>query len=163
MDDATATQTAGTVENFGIEIGNAMGWPRMAGRVLATLMLHDGPMSMKQLQETLGASAGAISEMARLLDRNGVVTRVKIPNTRQIGYEYRHDAWLGCLQHQIAITTQLLRLAESSSGYVRVSVPFPCDPCSFRHLPSAAQRHPLRGHDPEPASSTFRSVLTAVQ
>ena len=115
MDDATDTQTAGTVENFGIEIGNAMGWPRMAGRVLATLMLHDGPMSMKQLQGTLGASAGAISEMARLLDRNGVVTRVKIPNTRQIGYEYRHDAWLGCLQHQIAITTQLLRLAESSS------------------------------------------------
>src|ERR1700704_5888776 len=48
LDDATATQTAGTVENFGIEIGNAMGWPRMAGRVLATLMLHDGPMSMKQ-------------------------------------------------------------------------------------------------------------------
>src|SRR3981189_2727720 len=92
LDDATATQTAGTVENFGIEIGNAMGWPRMAGRVLATLMLHDGPMSMKQLQGTLGASAGAISEMARLLDRNGVVTRVKIPNTRQIGYEYRHDA-----------------------------------------------------------------------
>ncbi|GLY69037.1 GbsR/MarR family transcriptional regulator [Amycolatopsis taiwanensis] len=115
MDNATAAGLPGTVENFGIEIGNAMGWPRMAGRVLATLMLHDGPMSMKQLREALGVSAGAISEMARLLDRNGVVTRVKIPNTRQTGYTYRHDAWLGCLQHQIAITTQLLRLAESSS------------------------------------------------
>ncbi len=83
--DATAVGLPGTVENFGIEIGNAMGWPPMAGRVLATLMLHDGPMSMKQLREALDASAGTISEMARLLDRNGVVTRVKIPNTRQTG------------------------------------------------------------------------------
>ena len=105
-----------TVESFGIEVGQAMGWPRMAGRVMATLMLHDGPMSMKQLQEALGVSAGSISEMARLLDRNGVVTRVKIPNSRQTGYEYRHDAWLGCLQHQIEVTTALLRLAESSGA-----------------------------------------------
>lgn len=104
-----------TVESFGIEVGQAMGWPRMAGRVMATLMLHDGPMSNRQLQDALGASAGSISEMARLLDRNGVVTRVRIPGSRQSGYRYRPDAWLGCLQHQIEITTRLLRLAESSA------------------------------------------------
>lgn len=105
-----------TVERFGVEVGAAMGWPRMAGRVFATLMLHDGPMSMKELRAALGASAGAISETTRLLAANGVVTRVKLPGGRQTGYEYRHDAWLGCLRHQIDIVTRLLRLAESSGA-----------------------------------------------
>jgi DNA-binding Lrp family transcriptional regulator len=113
--DGAAGRAPDTVEQFGIEIGSAMGWPRMAGRVFATLMLHDGPLSMKELQKALGASAGAISEMTRLLDANGVVTRVKIPGTRQTGYAYRDDAWMGCLEHQLAIATQLLGLAESSS------------------------------------------------
>lgn len=104
-----------TVEAFGVEIGLAMGWPPMAGRVLATLMLHEGPMSMKELQEALSASAGAVSESARMLDFSRVVTRVKMPGGRQIGYVYRRNAWLGCLQHQVATTVRLLEVAESSS------------------------------------------------
>lgn len=113
-----------TVEEFGTEIGQAMGWPPMAGRVLATLMLHDGPMSVRELQATLNASAGAISESTRLLDFSRVVSRVKMPGGRQAGYEYRKNAWLGCLQHQVATTLRLLELAESSSRSDEITSPF---------------------------------------
>lgn len=107
-----------TVERFGSEISIAMGWPPTAGRILGTLMLHRDAMSMKELQETLDASAGAVSECARLLDECGVVQRVKMPSSRQIGYVYRQDAWLGCLQHEIDVVDRLLRLATSSRNEI---------------------------------------------
>jgi hypothetical protein len=51
--------------------------------------------------------------MARLLITNGTVDRVKSPGNRQAVYEWRADAWVGCLQHQLERTRQLRELAAT--------------------------------------------------
>lgn len=102
------------IDDFGLHIGRAMGWPPMAGRTAGVLMLSEAPMSMAGLQSALDASKGSMSETTRLLVESGTVRRFKQPGSRQYVYEWRDDAWAGCLQHQLDSTTQLLALAESA-------------------------------------------------
>ncbi|MEV0388872.1 hypothetical protein [Nonomuraea sp. NPDC050643] len=104
------------IDDFGLHIGRAMGWPPMAGRTAAVLMLSETPMTMPELQEALDASKGSMSETTRLLVVNGTVRRFKEPGSRQYVYEWRDDAWIGCLQHQLDQTTELLTLAESAQA-----------------------------------------------
>lgn len=100
------------VEEFGTHIGRAMGWPPIAGRAAGVLMLSEEPLTSAQLQETLGASKGSVSEMTRLLLAHGTVERFKEPGQRQYVYRWRDDAWVGCLQHVLDSTTRLRELAE---------------------------------------------------
>ncbi len=104
------------VEEFGTRIGRAMGWPRMAGRAAGVLMLSEGPLTLAQLQEALDASKGSVSETTRLLIANGVVERFKEPGSRQFAYRWRDDAWIGCLRHVLAATTELRGLAERAQA-----------------------------------------------
>ena len=104
------------IDNFGLHIGRAMGWPPMAGRAAGVLMLSESPMTMAQLQDALDASKGSMSEMTRLLVLSGTVRRFKEPGSRRYVYEWRDDAWIGCLQHQIESTTELLALAENAQA-----------------------------------------------
>ncbi|MEU6841837.1 hypothetical protein ABZ930_08205 [Streptomyces sp. NPDC046716] len=91
-----------------------MGWPPIAGRLAGVLMLSPAPLTLSELQATLGASKGSTSEMTRLLIANGTVERVKVPGVRQAVYAWRDDAWVGCLQHQLHQTEQLLELARAA-------------------------------------------------
>ncbi|MFI6734982.1 GbsR/MarR family transcriptional regulator [Nonomuraea sp. NPDC050451] len=102
------------IDDFGLRIGRAMGWPPMAGRAAGVLMLSETPMTMDELQAALNASKGSVSETTRLLVVNGTVRRFKEPGSRQYVYEWRDDAWIGCLQHQLEQTTELLGLAENA-------------------------------------------------
>ncbi|MFC8131862.1 GbsR/MarR family transcriptional regulator [Streptomyces sp. NPDC057302] len=99
------------VEEFGTHVGRAMGWPRMAGRAAGLLMLSDKPLTLTQLQEALDASKGSASEMTRLLIANGTVERYKEAGARHFVYRWRDDAWVGCLRHIVAATTELRELA----------------------------------------------------
>ncbi|WP_344860590.1 hypothetical protein [Amycolatopsis ultiminotia] len=101
-------------DDFATVIGQAMGWPPMAGRTAAVLLLSERPMTVQQLQDELGASAGSVSEMTRLLITNGVVHRFKPPGARHFAYEWRQDAWAGCLEHTLRQTTQLRELAHNA-------------------------------------------------
>lgn len=101
------------VESFGRQIGAAMGWPPMAGRAAGVLMLSDSPLNTAQLQVALDASKGSVSETTRLLIDNGVIERFKETGRRQFVYRWRHDAWVGCLEHQLRATLQLRDFAES--------------------------------------------------
>jgi DNA-binding transcriptional regulator GbsR (MarR family) len=105
------------VDDFGVHIGHVMGWPPAAGRAAGLLMLSETPLTSAQLQESLAASKGSISETTRLLITNGTVERFKEPGSRQYVYRWRDDAWIGCLRHQLDQTTELLALAER--GYKR--------------------------------------------
>ncbi|RQO43012.1 hypothetical protein DBV08_27265 [Rhodococcus sp. KBW08] len=107
--------TKALIEDFGVHIGGAMGWPPMAGRAAGVLMLSQTPMTMPQLQEALDASKGSVSETTRLLIATGTVERIKERGSRQSAYRWRDDAWIGCLQHQLEQTTELLSLAERAS------------------------------------------------
>lgn len=104
------------IDDFGSYIGRAMGWPPMAGRAAGVLMLSESPMTMAQLQDALHASKGSMSETTRLLVLSGTVRRFKEPGSRRYVYEWRDDAWIGCLQHQIEGTTELLALAENAQA-----------------------------------------------
>ncbi|WP_285622872.1 GbsR/MarR family transcriptional regulator [Actinoallomurus iriomotensis] len=102
------------IDDFGLHIGRAMGWPPMAGRTAGVLMLSETPMTMAELRRALDASKGSMSETTRLLMVSGTVRRFKEPGSRQYVYEWRDDAWTGCLQHQLEQTTELLTLAENA-------------------------------------------------
>lgn len=102
------------IEDFGVRIGGAMGWPPMAGRAAGVLMLSEQPVSMAELQEGLEASKGSVSEVTRLLIDNGVLERFKESGQRQYVYQWRPDAWIGCLRHQVEATTQLLDFAREA-------------------------------------------------
>lgn len=125
-----AADEGALIEDFGLRIGRAMGWPPMAGRTSGVLMLSENPLTLGELQEALDASKGSASEMTRLLIDNGVVERFKEPGSRQFVYRWRDDAWVGCLQHQVTVNRELLELA--GNAVVR-----------GKHLP-AAQRGRLR-------------------
>lgn len=99
------------VEEFGQRIGQAMGWPPMAGRAAGLLMLSERPVTLGQLQDSLNASKGSISEMTRLLIASGTVERYKEPGQRHFVYRWRDDAWTGCLRHVLDSTVQLRELA----------------------------------------------------
>lgn len=104
------------IDDFGLRIGRAMGWPPMAGRAAGVLMLSKAPMTMAELQSALDASKGSVSETTRLLIISGTVRRFKEPGSRQYVYEWRDDAWIGCLQHQLEQTIELLTLAENAQA-----------------------------------------------
>ena len=103
-------------EDFATVLGQTMGWPRMAGRTAAVLLLSPLPMTVRQLQDEIGASAGSVSEMTRLLITNGVVRRFKPPGARHFVHEWRPDAWAGCLEHQLRQAEQLRELAHRTEG-----------------------------------------------
>ena len=105
------------IDDFATVIGQAMGWPPMAGRTAGVLLLSEQPMTVQHLQDEVGASAGSVSEMTRLLIDNGVVHRFKEPGTRHFVYEWRSDAWVGCLEHQLRQTEQLRDLARHSAEH----------------------------------------------
>ncbi|WP_405659818.1 hypothetical protein OG379_05300 [Streptomyces sp. NBC_01166] len=102
------------VEEFGMHVGRAMGWPPMAGRAAGLLMLSEKPMTLAELQEALDASKGSVSEMTRLLVTNGTVERYKEAGQRHFVFRWREDAWAGCLQHIVSSTAQLRELAEQA-------------------------------------------------
>jgi len=114
MPARAAQEVVGTVELFGVCIANTMHWPPMAGRMLATLMLHDGPMTAQELRTALGASPGAVSQCSRMLVDSGVIRRFKAPGSRMTSFVYREDAWIGCLQHELSTSEELRKLAESA-------------------------------------------------
>lgn len=111
-----AGSSVALLDDFAAVIGQTMGWPPMAGRTAGVLLLSDRPMTVQQLQDELGASAGSVSEMTRLLIMNGVVRRFKAPGTRYFVYEWRPDAWAGCLEHQLRQAEQLRVLAHRTGG-----------------------------------------------
>lgn len=115
-DDDELREHSALIEDFGLRIGTAMGWPPMAGRVAGALMLSETPMTLTRLQRALNASKGSVSESTRVLMASGTVARTKEPGRRQLAYTWREDAWLGCLHHQLDHTTQLLELANKADA-----------------------------------------------
>jgi DNA-binding transcriptional regulator GbsR (MarR family) len=103
-------------EDFATVIAATMGWPPLAGRTAAVLLLSEHPMTTSQLQTETGASAGSISEITRLLIANGIVRRFKEPGARYFAHQWRADAWAGCLAHQLQQTVQLRELAHRTQA-----------------------------------------------
>ncbi len=85
-------------EDFGLFFEH-LGVPRMAGRILAWLLLCEPPeQTMQDLVDALGASKSSISTMTRLLMNFGLIERLSLPGERRDFYRVRSDVWRHSLE-----------------------------------------------------------------
>lgn len=125
--EARAAGAEVVLADFARVIGQTMGWPPTAGRTAGVLMLSERPLTARELQAQVGASAGSMSECTRLLIENGVVHRFKAPGSRHFVHEWRPDAWVGCLEHQLRQVETLRDLAHRTTATAG-SLPGPVGP-----------------------------------
>ncbi len=87
------TATAQVVEELAHAFG-AFGVPRMAGRILGQLLVSTEPYeTLDSLADSLGASKGSMSTMARMLVSTGLIELVAVPGGRRDHYRIRPGAW----------------------------------------------------------------------
>jgi DNA-binding MarR family transcriptional regulator len=110
---AAESAQAAFVEEYGLYVERKGRLPRMAGRILAQLLIDEQPhLSQAALCEALKASAGAVSGTLRLLVEAGFVKRVSIAGSRKDFYRLVEDSWGVSLAHGVEDTQQFARIAE---------------------------------------------------
>ncbi len=84
------------VERLGV-VAQGDGLPRIAGRIMAYLVIHGGPVRSSDLAEQLQVSRGSISTNSRLLESLSVIERVTRPGERQDYFQLRSDPYVEML------------------------------------------------------------------
>lgn len=69
------------------------GFPRIAGRIMAFLLVNEGPYTLDELAEELQISKTSASTNARLLEQHGIIERVLKPGDRRDFYRLAEDHW----------------------------------------------------------------------
>jgi DNA-binding transcriptional regulator GbsR (MarR family) len=86
------------IEAMGIRFDEA-GMPRMAGRILGSLLICDPPhQSAAQLADQVESSKASISTMTRLLMGLHLVERMTLPGDRCTYYRVKENAWTELLK-----------------------------------------------------------------
>ena len=89
------------------------GFPRMAARVLITLMAaEEDSLSAGELGERLGVSPAAISGAVRYLIQIGILIREPVAGARSDRYRLPDDAWYTATATESRILKDLAGLAE---------------------------------------------------
>ncbi|MEU5941777.1 MarR family transcriptional regulator [Micromonospora sp. NPDC047548] len=70
-----------------------VGFPRMAARVLFTVMSADEPLTAAEIGEQLGVSAAAVSGAVRYLTQFGMLLREPVPRSRRDRYRVPDNPW----------------------------------------------------------------------
>jgi DNA-binding transcriptional regulator GbsR (MarR family) len=95
---------AAFIEGFALKL-NESGMQRMAARVFATLLTAPGGgLTAREIAETLGASAGAVSGATSYLTRTGLVERTRTPGERVDRYDIKGTSWAEVM----AVETEML-------------------------------------------------------
>lgn len=108
MDQQTQIVIDEFIEKMGL-IAQADGIPRIAGRVLGALIIHDEPFSFSQLSDLLAVSRGSISTNTRLLVNLGIIERTTKRGERQDYFKLKETPYISLMQ---GIQT---RIAHASS------------------------------------------------
>ena len=75
------------IEEMARTCEQAFGLPRMGGRIWGALLLTEEEyLSSEDLMELISASRGSVSTMARLLERVGLIKRVRVRGDRRHYY-----------------------------------------------------------------------------
>lgn len=85
------------IERYGL-LAEQDGLPRIAGRLIALLIVEDGPFSFSDLAERLQVSRGSISTNTRLLERYGLIERIARAGDRQDYFQITQDPWVRLLE-----------------------------------------------------------------
>jgi DNA-binding transcriptional regulator GbsR (MarR family) len=80
------------VERMGLAL-EAEGLPRIAGRLLGFLLVHEGAFSLDDLADELHVSKASVSTNARQLERYGLLERTSAPGDRRDYYQMGPDVW----------------------------------------------------------------------
>lgn len=89
--DATALERY--VEDLAVFFERS-GLPRIAGRILALLLVCDPPhRAASEFVDELGASKASVSNMLRLLETIGLIERVGVPGERASRYSLGKDGF----------------------------------------------------------------------
>jgi DNA-binding transcriptional regulator GbsR (MarR family) len=78
------------------------GFPRIAGRVFALLIISDTELSLDGIVEALGASKASASVNTRLLEEKGLVERTSRPADRRDYYRITGDVFLKTMEQRLA-------------------------------------------------------------
>lgn len=105
-------------EEFGVLIEKS-GMPRMAGRILALLLISKEPsLSIGDMTEALDVSKGSISTMLRLLMQIGLVEKIVIPGKRRDHYCVNGKLWPKFIYDRLLVISEYKKLAEKGLSII---------------------------------------------
>jgi DNA-binding transcriptional regulator GbsR (MarR family) len=96
------------IEKMGL-VFQADGLPRIAGRILAALIIYDEPFSFSQLSERLAVSRASVSTNTRLLGHLGMIERSSKRGERQDYFQLKENPYTSFMQ---GIETRVAHAAE---------------------------------------------------
>lgn len=97
------------IEGFALKL-NESGMQRMAARVFAALLTASGGgLTAREIAETLGVSAGAVSGATSYLTRTGLVERTRARGERIDRYDVKGTTWA---EHMVTETELFHTLAS---------------------------------------------------
>jgi len=94
---AAIDRTADFIEHIAI-VTESEGFPRIAGRIFACLLLSPEPLSLAELAARLGVSKASISQDARRLANRSVLERVGRPGDRRDYYRVPEDLFVRTME-----------------------------------------------------------------
>ncbi len=105
---------AEAIETFSL-IFEQFGFPRMAGRIFAYLIVTEEPyVTQAELTELLQASTGSISTMVRLLEQIGFVQRVSLPGHRRDRFRIQPDPFVEMSKRRIEGTVRMIDIVNKA-------------------------------------------------
>lgn len=100
------------IEDFGL-FAEEIGLTRMAGRILAWLLICDPPhQTMHELVDALQASKSSISTTTRMLITFGMLEKMSLPGERRDYYRLVPDLWTTAMERSVQQFTGFLRMAN---------------------------------------------------
>lgn len=107
------------VEKFGLMI-ESEGLPRIAGRIMAYLLLSDHPCDAATLASSLQISHGSVSTNTRLLERLEVIERITVPGERATSYQLTSDPYGRILAGQLERMRRTHAMIASASSEIEI-------------------------------------------
>ena len=115
--DATPVMSPGlaeTIESFSL-IFEQFGFPRMAGRIFALMILTEHQyVTQSELTDLLQASTGSVSTMIRLLEQLGFVERLSLPGHRRDRFRVRADPLVEMSRRRIEGIIHMINAVEKA-------------------------------------------------
>ncbi|RLP91475.1 MULTISPECIES: GbsR/MarR family transcriptional regulator [unclassified Micromonospora] len=90
-----------------------VGFPRMAARVLFTVMSADDPLTAAEIGERLGVSAAAVSGAVRYLTQFGMLVREPVPRSRRDRYRMPDNPWYEATVTKTALYKTFIDAADA--------------------------------------------------
>jgi hypothetical protein len=107
------------VEEFAL-LCEQSGWPRIAGKILAWLLVCEAPQQdAEQLAAALQASKASISTMTRYLEDRGFIERTSLPGDRRVHYRIRAGVWSHLLRERLKSVGAMRALADRAAALVQ--------------------------------------------